>query len=139
MTFGEKLREARKNCGLTQAELAHKAGLGLKTITNYESGATYPKTREVYSVLAEILGVDADYLHNENDDFIGAAAARYGARGRQQAMELVDEMGGLFAGGELSDEDLDGVMHALQDYYWKAKEDNKKYAPKKYRDEGESK
>ena len=42
-------------------------------------------------------------------------------------------MGGLFAGGELSDDDLDGVMKALQDYYWKAKEDNKKYTSKKHR------
>ena len=133
MTFGEKLRAERKKSGLTQAELAQKAGLGLKTITNYENGTTYPRKREVYSVLGEILGVDADYLRNENDEFIEAAEKQFGYRGKKQAMELVEEMGGLFAGGELSDDDLDGVMKALQDYYWKAKEDNKKYTPKKYR------
>lgn len=133
MTFGEKLRTARKKCGLTQAELAKKAGLGLKTITNYENGTTYPKKREIYSVLGEILGVDADYLRNENDEFIEAAEKQFGYRGKKQAMDLVEEMGGLFAGGELSDDDLDGVMKALQNYYWKAKEDNKKYTPKKYR------
>ena len=38
MKFGEKVRELRKKCGMTQAELAKKAGLGLKTITNYEGG-----------------------------------------------------------------------------------------------------
>ena len=48
-------------------------------------------------------------------------------------MELVEQMGGMFAGGEMSEEDIDGVMRALQDLYWKAKEDNKKYTPKKYR------
>ena len=133
MTFGEKLRAERKKSGLTQAELAQKAGLGLKTITNYENGTTYPRKREIYSVLGEILGVDADYLRNENDEFIEAAEKQFGYRGKKQAMELVEEMGGLFAGGELSDDDLDGVMKALQDYYWKAKEDNKKYTPKKYR------
>lgn len=133
MTFGEKLRTARKKCGLTQAELAKKAGLGLKTITNYENGTTYPKKREIYSVLGEILGIDADFLRNENDEFIEAAEKQFGYRGKKQAMDLVEEMGGLFAGGELSDDDLDGVMKALQDYYWKAKEDNKKYTPKKYR------
>ena len=36
MRFGEKLRALRKEKGLTQAELAKLAGVGLKTITNYE-------------------------------------------------------------------------------------------------------
>ena len=40
---------------------------------------------------------------------------------------------GLFAGGELSEEDRDGVMQAMMDIYWKTKQENKKYTPKKYR------
>ena len=86
----------------------------------------------MYKKLADVLGVDADHLHNENDDFIESAQGKYGYRGKKQAMQLVEEMGGLFAGGELSDEDIDGVMKAMQELYWKAKEDNKKYTPKKY-------
>ena len=124
MTFGEKLRKYRTEKRLSQAELAKLAGLGVNTISNYESGKTYPQNREVYKTLAEILGVDPDHLHNENDDFVEVA---------KQAMELVEQMGGMFAGGEMSEEDIDGVMKALQDLYWKAKEDNKKYTPKKYR------
>lgn len=133
MTFGEKLRTLRLQKKLTQKELAEKAGLGFNTISNYEKGKTYPQNREVYAILANILGVSADDLHNENDDFISAAKERFGYSGKKQAEKLVEEMGGLFAGGELSDEDLDGVMRTLQEYYWKAKEDNKKYTPKKYR------
>ena len=135
MTFGEKLRTLRLKNRMTQQELAKKAGLGVNTISNYEQGKTYPQNREVYRTLAELLGVSADDLRNENDEFIITAAGRYGCRGKKQAMQLVEEMGGLFAGGELSDEDLDSVMKALQDYYWKAKEDNKKYTPVKYRSE----
>ena len=56
MRFGEKLRVLRKEKGLTQAELAKLAGVGLKTITNYEKGSTYPQNREVYGILARILG-----------------------------------------------------------------------------------
>ena len=106
MTFGEKLRKYRIEKGLTQAELAKVAGLGLKTITNYESGTTYPKNREVYKTLANILGVDADHLHNENDDFMSDVTAQYGSRGAKQAKELLEEVTGLFAGGELADEDM---------------------------------
>ena len=40
---------------------------------------------------------------------------------------------GLFAGGELADEDLDEMMKGIQEAYWIAKEKNKKYTPKKYR------
>ena len=128
MTFGEKLRKYRTEKRLSQTELAKLAGLGVNTISNYESGKTYPQNREVYKTLAEILGVDPDHLHNENDDFVEVAQQKYGYRGKKQAMELVEQMGGMFA-----EEDIDGVMRALQDLYWKAKEDNKKYTPKKYR------
>ena len=65
MTFGEKLRRARKEKGLTQAELANQAGLGLRTIIAYEKGETYPQKRSTYQTLADVLGVQADDLHNE--------------------------------------------------------------------------
>lgn len=132
MKFGEKLRKYRTEKGLTQAELAKKAGLGLNTISNYESGKTYPQNREVYTTLATILGVNPDHLHNENDDFITDAAAKYGTRGAKQAQELLEEITGLFAGGEMAEEDKDVMMKAIQDAYWIAKEKNKKYTPKKY-------
>ena len=44
-----------------------------------------------------------------------------------------NEVSGLFAGGNIADEDLDVMMKALQDAYWIAKEKNKKFTPKKYR------
>lgn len=65
MTFGEKLRRSRKEKGLTQAELASQAGLGLRTIIAYEKGETYPQKRSTYQILADILGVQADDLRNE--------------------------------------------------------------------------
>lgn len=92
MRFGEKLRKLRKDSHLTQAELAKRAGLGLKTITNYEKGTTYPQDRRVYGVLAEILGTSADYLHNENDDFVSMAGKEFGYRGRVGAEKLVGEL-----------------------------------------------
>ena len=132
MKFGEKLRQCRKECHLTQSDLAEKSGIGLRTITNYELGKTYPKNRETYQTLANILGVEVSYLKNEEDDFIITASKQYGSRGMKQAQRLVNEMGGLFAGGSLSDDDMDGVMRAMQELYWNAKERNKKYTPKKY-------
>ena len=133
MKFGEKLRDLRQENGLTQAELAEKAGISLRTVNYYESGTTYPKNRNVYDTLAHILDVDVNYLRNEGDEFITSARQKYGYRGAKQAEEIVAEVTGLFAGGELSEEDKDAVMQALQQAYWDAKEENKKYTPKKYR------
>lgn len=134
MTFGEKLQKARKDRGMTQAELAKRAGVGLKTITNYEKGTHYPRNRQIYKVFADILGVDPDYLHNENDDFVAAAQERYGYRGKKDAQELLADISGLFAGGDMADEDMDEFMRAVQESFWKAKERNrKKYTRNDYR------
>ena len=118
MRFGEKLRALRREKGLTQAELAKLAGVGLKTITNYEKGTTYPQNREVYGILARILGCDADYLHNEG--------------GKKGAERLLKEIRGAFSGGEMAEEDMDELMLAIQEAYIDAKKRNKKYTPKKY-------
>ena len=132
MRFGEKLRMLRKEKSMTQAELAKRAGLGLKTITNYEKGSTYPQDRKVYAVLADILDTDPDYLHNENDDFVARAQQEFGYRGRIGAEKLVSELTGLFAGGDMAEEDVDELMLAIQEAYVDAKRRNKKYTPKKY-------
>lgn len=132
MKFGEKLRKSRLEHNWTQEELAEKAHISRRAIINYENGSTYPKSRETYKLLADVLEVDVDSLKNETDDFILKANEVYGYKGRKQAEEIIDAVGALFAGGELSDEDMDGVMQAMQEHYWRAKEINKKYTPKKF-------
>ena len=51
------------------------------------------------------------------------AQKQYGYRGKKQAILLVNELGGMFVGGELSEDDIDGVMKAMQNLYWKTKEE----------------
>ena len=132
MRFGEKLRKLRKDSHLTQAELAKRAGLGLKTITNYEKGTTYPQNRRVYGVLAEILGTSADYLHNENDDFVSMAGKEFGYRGRVGAEKLCRRADRSVRRRRMAEEDMDELMLAIQEAYVDAKRRNKKYTPKKY-------
>ncbi len=122
MKFGEKLRQHRRLARLTQAQLAQEAGVSLKTIINYEKGTTYPQNREIYTTLGQILNLDPSYLYNENDDFVAVASAKYGYSGKREAEELIADVVGLFAGGELSEKDKDAVMRALQEAYWDCKE-----------------
>ena len=100
---------------------------------DYESGECYPRKRDIYHKLAELFHTEENYFLNEDEEFLLSAAEKYGAKGAKQAQALVDEVSGLFADGNIADEDLDVMMKALQDAYWIAKEKNKKFTPKKYR------
>ena len=133
MKFGEKVREERTKKGLTQPELGKLVGVTKRTIIGWESGERYPQKRELYDKLASVFGVPSNYLASEDEEFITAASEQYGRRGKRQAEDLVAELSGMFAGGELSDADKDAVMIALQRAYFDCKGDNKKYTPKKYR------
>ena len=99
MKFCEKVKEARNKAGLKQDEHAKAIGVSLRTITNYESGERYPKKREVYYKLADVLKVDVNYLLTEDEEFLIDAEKQYGKRGAKQAKELLAEVSGLFAGG----------------------------------------
>ncbi len=132
MKFSEKIRTERIKNNLTQQQLADKLGVALRTITSYETQDKYPRKREIYIKLSEIFEVDINYLLTEDEEFAIQAHEKYGARGAKQADNLINQMGALFAGGELTDNDKDAVMRAMQQIYWDAKEENKKYTPKKY-------
>lgn len=125
MKFGEKVRAARRNADMSQEALAKAVDVSLRTILGYENENRYPRKREVYAKLADALHVDVNYLLTEDEEF-AAAAAEYGSRGKQRAEALVAELRGLFAGGELADEDMDAMMRAVQEAYWIAKENNRK-------------
>lgn len=130
MTFGEKFKEQRMKLGLTQKELAAKLNLNYRMISMYETGKSFPRSRENYKRIAEFFGINVNYLLTEDEDFVVQASEKYGTRGMKQAQELIDNMSGLFAGGTLSEQDKDAVMRAMQEIYWESKERNvKKYTP----------
>lgn len=132
MKFNERLKELREQNQLTQEQLAKKSGVSSRMIQRYEYGKSRPRL-DAAEKIAIALGVTTDELLGNSGRFEAEAAEKYGARGAKQARELADELSGLFAGGELAEEDLDVMMKAVQDAYWIAKEKNKKYTPKKYR------
>ena len=63
LTFKEQLNLLRKRKGLTQGELAEKAGILREMICNYESGKITPREPTLRKI-AEALGVDFDELNN---------------------------------------------------------------------------
>ena len=59
MPFGEALKRAREAAGLSQSELARKAGVSLRTIQGWEQGRRSPVSPDFFR-LASALGVSAD-------------------------------------------------------------------------------
>ncbi|MCI6699664.1 MAG: helix-turn-helix domain-containing protein [Lachnospiraceae bacterium] len=136
MSFAENLKRLRKEKGLTQEQLARQIGVGKRAVIGYEVEGRYPKKHEVYQKIADALGCTTnDLLTDNSDQFVAKAQEEYGSRGRRQAEDAVNTITGLFAGGELSEEDRDAVARAIQDVYWFAKERNRKYAPFRFRND----
>lgn len=131
MKFAEKLRALRMQQHKTQREAAEACGISLRTYISYEQDGRYPRNREIYDKLAAFYGVEKNYLMTEDEAFVADAAGQFGARGKRQAEQLVAELTGLFAGGELSESDRDAVMIALQKAYFDCKKENQKYGHKK--------
>lgn len=134
MAFAENLKEKRAQSGLTQAELAMKAGVTARTIQNYELGTRKPGNMVIVQRIADALGTTTEQLLSSGETLVVAAHERGGARAAKDINELVSEVTGMFAGGKLSDDALDGAMRALNEAYWIAKDKNKKYGRKKKKD-----
>ena len=139
MIFKERLKEKRGEANLTQAELAKIAGVSTRTIQNYELGSRKPYQIEVVQKIADALNTTTEYLLGSSGIIVAEAHEKGGAKAARDIDELVSEVTGMFAGGSLSEEALEGAMKALNDAYWIAKEKNKKYTPKKHRKEADSK
>ena len=98
-------------------------------------GSRKPTKYEVVKKIAEALNTTPEYLLGNSGMLVLAAQEQGGAKAAREIDELVSEVSGMFAGGSLSEDALDGAMQALTRAYWIAKEKNKKYTPRKYRKE----
>lgn len=80
MTLGEKLKELRRDKGLSQEAVAREAGISRRSYIMYEQDDSMPKKRETYEELAKALGCDEEDLLIYKDattasSLVGAAAA----------------------------------------------------------------
>ncbi|MEE1164068.1 MAG: helix-turn-helix transcriptional regulator [Lachnospiraceae bacterium] len=140
-SFSEKVRHARSELGLTQAELGEATGVSLRTILDYEKGKKVPRQTTLLR-LARALKVSTRFLMDEScnnpveeiakDSYIMEARKSYGAKGGREIDALLSESVALFAGGDIPQEEKDRFFDALMTAYVKSKEAAKKtYGRKK--------
>lgn len=134
---GKRLRELRRKKKLTQQAVAKYLGVTEKTISRYEKMDMEPRYSEVYTRLGELFQVPPEYFREAGDWWETAPKAERGTTIAPNAQAVVNDVVGLFAGGELSEEDKKAVLETIQEAYYIAKLRNKKFAPRKYRQESE--
>lgn len=70
MSFGQRLRERRKELGISQGELAKALGVSVSAVSNYENGLNAMR-EDVLLRLFEVLEIEPNYLYQ--DAFSGSA------------------------------------------------------------------
>lgn len=120
---------------LSQIDFARHLGMSFRTYQNYESGHRYPRNMEVVNKIAVALGTTAEDLLGTAGGYIVEAGEKGNYRDRQRMSQMVSQLSALFAGGEIDQESKDAAMAALNEVYWKHKQENRlRYTTKKNRE-----
>lgn len=75
MTLGEKIKEARKKCGLSQQRLAEKMSVSRSAVAKWETDKGLPDIDNL-KVLAQFLNVSVDYLLDNEKNIIEECVTR---------------------------------------------------------------
>lgn len=114
--FSKKIKQLRLKSGLTQSELAAKLQMTARTLQNYEMGSCYPRKSETIQKIADFFNVSVNELIGNDDVYICESS---------DADDIIKRLGGLFAGGSLSDSDKEKVMLAVNELYVRSIEKNR--------------
>ncbi|MEW5898392.1 MAG: helix-turn-helix transcriptional regulator [Bacillota bacterium] len=114
-TIGERLRQIRQELGLTQTQLARKAGIRPQHINGIERGAKIPSDQLIKNLSRE-LGIREEWLRDGREpvfvpveEELLKVMARYGRRALlEQCIKLAREEGDLYLQNQLK-ESLDGL------------------------------
>lgn len=132
MTFCDRLKKYRADKGFTQPELSKASGISVRMIQKYEAGIARPRW-EASEKLATALGIPVVDLLGQSGVLVAEAHEKGGAKASRDVSDLVSELVGVFAGGELPQAEREAYMAALTEAYFKSSAENKKYTPKKYK------
>lgn len=141
--IGFRIREQRKKMNLTQKQLADKVSVSPQVVSNWERGYTEPSADDI-SRLSEVLDCPGDYLLGKNVDIsvngkkiISKEERDIAKRMSELRSDLASATGLLFDGEPMSEEARESLLEAMEFGVRLAKKNNKKFIPKKYRDDNE--
>lgn len=147
--FGDRLKQLRKESGLTQLDLSKKIGIVRSAISNYETNRTMPDPTTL-NELAQLFDVSTDYLlgrvdsyskHNavsNNDSFSPNLTSKDEKDIAKKLEEIINSMntedGLMLYNNDLDDETKELLIASIERTLRQAKLIAKeKFTPKKYR------
>lgn len=101
--FSEKLKQLRKNGGISQEQLSEKIGVSRQTISKWESGEVLPDTENAL-LLSKLFGVSLDYLLKDETAENSATTEekrRTNKNGKGKAVSLIFVLLGVLILGTL--------------------------------------
>ncbi len=133
---GKRLKKLRTDKKLTQAELGKIINVTKVSISGYESGGRTPDTDNLKR-LADYFGVTSDYLLGRSDDpELTEKDEKDVAKRWKQFKEEIENTDGLsFDGEPMSKEAKESLAESMDYIFRNTKKINKKFTPKKYRDQ----
>ena len=120
MPFNQRLKELRLQNNLSQSKLARELDIATRTYIYYETGQKYPSLK-LLTKFADFFNVSISFLMEGQDD----EQVQDNNLRKLRTEQLVEEICGRFAEGDLSESEKDAVMEAVQEAYQKAKSKNK--------------
>lgn len=140
----KNLREEKKrfDSKYTQGYVANIIGVARVTYTAYENGTKQPPL-ETVNKLADLFGVTTDYLQGRTEsrhlpDLKERDEKDIAKRMEQIRKDLTSEDGLMFNGEPMSEEAVESFLEAMEYAVRQTQRINKKYIPKKYRDNEEN-
>ena len=136
MTVGEKIKILRKRARMTQAKLAEILNVTTRSVIYYERSQRNPAD-DILGKLVELFDVSVDVLRDDHrsieltkeERFIQRAKSEDQKRGKTEAERFLDKCRVFFAGGSVSEEDMNLVFESLTEIFFDAKRKAKvKYA-----------
>jgi HTH-type transcriptional regulator, cell division transcriptional repressor len=86
-TFGDRLVHARESVGMSQAQLAHRMGIKLQTLRNWEENRSEPRANRL-QMLAGMLNVSMVWLMSGQGEAPRIASGETGGGAAEYAAEL---------------------------------------------------
>lgn len=139
-TIGDKVKALRLSRKMTITALSRASGLSDRAIRYIENNERQPGLDAIRKLSAG-LDVGTNYfiedslfqqeLHKE--EILAQAKEKYGSRGMAQARAIYESAKNLYAGGRLDEDEREAFRDLMMEIFFEAKEDAKKFTPKKYR------
>ena len=138
MGLGERLKNARKNKGVTQIEAAKKLGVTNGALSGYERNYRDPDT-EMLRKMADLYDVSLEWLLGRESNLIPLSKEEKDvAKQLEQFKTQIENSDGLAFNGEpMSEEAKESLVESMKFIFEQTQRINKKYIPKKYRKEEE--